>query len=155
MDISNGPGVRVAVFFQGCSFHCNKCFNEETWDFNGGKEYSLDIENKILEFCSMDYISGLSILGGDPLNSINIDSTINLAKRFKEMYPNKTLWIWTGYLFDEIINKDIYKYADVIVDGKFVFELRNPNLKYCGSKNQRVIDVKRTIQNNIITLYED
>ena len=84
MDISNGPGVRVAVFFQGCPFHCPDCFNQETWDFNGGKDYTCDIENKILEFCGKEYINGLSILGGEPMAPSNIDTTIHLAKRFKD-----------------------------------------------------------------------
>ena len=155
MDLSNGPGVRVSVFFQGCHFHCKGCFNEETWDFSLGKEYTLEIENKILEFAGASHIDGLSILGGEPLNPKNIDATINLSKRFKELYPNKTLWIWTGYLFDEIINKDILKYADVIVDGKFMIDLKDPSLKYAGSKNQRPIDVKKTLLNNTITLFQE
>ncbi|RIA64845.1 anaerobic ribonucleoside-triphosphate reductase activating protein [Anaeroplasma bactoclasticum] len=155
MDISNGPGVRVAVFFQGCPFHCPGCFNQDTWDFDGGKDYTCDIENKILEFCGKEYINGLSILGGEPMAPANIDSTIHLAKRFKEMYPNKSLWCWSGYNFDEICNKDILKYADVIVDGRFDKSKRDPRLKYAGSTNQRAIDVKRTIQNGKITLYED
>lgn len=154
MDISNGPGVRVAVFFQGCHFHCKGCFNSETWDFLGGKEYTMDIEKKILEFCDKDYIMGLSILGGEPFHEANIQSTINLAKRFKERFPNKNLWIWTGFLFDDISNKEIFKYADVIVDGPFQIENKDPRLKYCGSTNQRVIDVKKTLMNNEITLYE-
>lgn len=155
MDISNGPGVRVSIFFQGCSFHCKGCFNEETWDFAGGKEYTMDIENKILEFLEPKHIAGLSILGGEPLHPANILTTIELARRFKERFPNKTLWIWTGYLFDAICNKDILKYADVIVDGQFQIALKDPSLKYCGSRNQRVIDIKKTIRNNKITIYED
>ena len=155
MDISNGPGVRVSVFFQGCMFHCKSCFNSETWDFNLGKEYTLDIENKILEFCKEDYIDGLSILGGEPMHPLNIDGTIHLARRFKEMYPKKTLWAWSGYLFDEIPNKKIFKYIDVLVDGRFMVDKKDPRLKYAGSSNQRVIDVKKTIESGEIILYED
>ncbi|MBQ2471823.1 MAG: anaerobic ribonucleoside-triphosphate reductase activating protein [Acholeplasmatales bacterium] len=155
MDISNGPGVRVSVFFQGCMFHCKSCFNSETWDFNLGKEYTLDIENKILEFCKEDYIDGLSILGGEPMHPLNIDGTIHLARRFKEMYPKKTLWAWSGYLFDEIPNKEIFKYIDVLVDGRFMVDKKDPRLKYAGSSNQRVIDVKKTIESGEIILYED
>ena len=154
MDISNGPGVRVAVFFQGCSFHCKGCFNSETWDFLGGKEYTIDIEEKILDFCNPEYIQGLSILGGEPFHESNIKSTIWLAKRFKQRFPHKDLWIWTGFLFDDISDKEILKYADVIVDGPFQIENKDPRLKYCGSTNQRVIDVKKTLMNNEITLYE-
>lgn len=155
MDISNGPGVRVSVFFQGCMFHCKSCFNSETWDFNLGKEYTLDIENKILEFCKEDYIDGLSILGGEPMHPLNIDGTIHLARHFKEMYPKKTLWAWSGYLFDEIPNKEIFKYIDVLVDGRFMVDKKDPRLKYAGSSNQRVIDVKKTIESGEIILYED
>ena len=103
MDISNGPGVRVSVFFQGCHFHCKGCFNSETWDFLGGKEYTSDIENKIFEFLDKDYIRGLSILGGEPFHQTNIDSVISLSKKFKEKFPNKDLWIWTGFLFEDIL----------------------------------------------------
>ena len=155
MDISNGPGVRVSVFFQGCMVHCKSCFNSETWDFNLGKEYTLDIENKILEFCKEDYIDGLSILGGEPMHPLNIEGTIHLARRFKEMYPKKTLWAWSGYLFDEIPNKEIFKYIDVLVDGRFMVDKKDPRLKYAGSSNQRVIDVKKTIESGEIILYED
>ena len=155
MDISNGPGVRVSVFFQGCHFHCKGCFNSETWDFLGGKEYTSDIENKIFEFLDKDYIRGLSILGGEPFHQTNIDSVISLSKKFKEKFPNKDLWIWTGFLFEDILNKEILKYADVIVDGNFMIDLKDPRLKYCGSTNQRVIDVKKTLMNNEIALYED
>ena len=154
MDISNGTGVRVSIFVQGCHFHCEGCFNPETWDFKLGKEYTLDIENKLLDLCKSDYIEGLSILGGEPLNPINIKDVINLSKRFKELYPNKNIWLWTGYLFEDIIDKEILKYIDVLVDGNFKIDLKDPRLKYCGSKNQRVIDVKKTIINNKITILE-
>lgn len=156
MDISNGPGVRVSIFFQGCLFHCKGCFNPETWDFNGGKEFNDDVINHVLDLCASDVISGLSILGGEPLNPQNILGTTKLAKAFKEKYPEKTIWLWSGYLFDEYTkDKDIVNYVDVIVDGQFKIELSSPLLKYKGSSNQRVIDVKKTIKNGKIILYED
>ena len=156
MDISNGPGVRVSIFFQGCHFHCPGCFNAETWDFNGGKEFNDDVINHIIEISDNEVISGLSILGGEPLNPKNIEGTIKLAKRFKEMYPNKTIWMWSGYLFDEYIHdKEIVRYVDVIVDGQFKIDLSSPLLKYKGSSNQRVIDVKKSIKSNKVILYED
>ena len=155
MDIADGPGVRVSVFLQGCSFHCKNCFNPETWDFEKGKEFNDKTIHKVLDLCGKDYIKGLSILGGEPLDIKNIDSTINLARRFKEEFPDKTLWIWTGFLFPDIVNKDILNYADVIVDGKFIIELKDPRLKYCGSSNQRVIDVKKTKELGYIVKYED
>ena len=156
MDISNGPGVRVSIFFQGCHFHCKGCFNEETWDFAGGKEFTDDVINHILDLCNNDVISGLSILGGEPMNPKNIEGTTKLAKLFKEKYPNKTIWLWSGYLFDEYIkDKEIVKYLDVLVDGQFKIELSSPLLKYKGSSNQRVIDVKKSLKNKKIILYED
>jgi anaerobic ribonucleoside-triphosphate reductase activating protein len=156
MDISNGPGVRVSIFFQGCLFHCKGCFNPETWDFNGGKEFNDDVINHILNLCASDVISGLSILGGEPLNPQNILGTTKLAKAFKEKYPEKTIWLWSGYLFDEYTkDKDIVNYVDVIVDGQFKIELSSPLLKYKGSSNQRVIDVKKSLKNKKIILYEE
>ena len=156
MDISNGPGIRVSVFFQGCHFHCKGCFNPDTWDFNGGKEFNDDVINHILDLCDNEVISGLSILGGEPLNPKNINGSTKLAKLFKEKYPNKTIWLWSGYLYDEyIIDKEIINYLDVIVDGQFKIDLFNSSLKYKGSSNQRVIDVKKTIKNKKIILYEE
>ena len=156
MDISNGPGVRVSIFFQGCHFHCKGCFNPETWDFNGGKEFNDEVIMHVLDLCGNDVINGLSILGGEPLNPKNIDGTTKLAKTFKEKYPNKTIWLWSGYLFDEyIFDKEIVNYVDVIVDGQFKIDLSNPLLHYKGSANQRVIDVKKSIKNKKIILYED
>jgi len=156
MDISNGPGVRVSIFFQGCHFHCPGCFNADTWDFDGGKEFNDDVINHILDLCNNDVISGLSMLGGEPLNPKNILGSTKLAKLFKEKYPNKTIWLWSGYLFDEYIyDKEIIDYLDVIIDGQFKIDLSSPLLKYKGSSNQRVIDVKKTIKNKNIIIYED
>ena len=156
MDISNGPGVRVSIFFQGCLFHCKGCFNPETWDFNGGKEFNDEVINHILDLSNNEVISGLSILGGEPLNPKNIEGTTKLAKRFKERFPDKTIWLWSGYLFHEYIyDKEIVKYLDVIVDGRFKIELSSPLLHYKGSSNQRVIDVKKSIKEDKVILYED
>ena len=156
MDISNGPGVRVSIFFQGCHFHCPGCFNQETWDFTGGKEFNDEVINHVLELCNNDVISGLSILGGEPLNPVNIAGATKLAKLFKEKYPNKTIWLWSGYLYEEYIyDKEIINYLDVLVDGQFKIELSSPLLKYKGSSNQRVIDVKKSIKNKKIEFYED
>jgi len=155
MDISNGPGIRVSIFFQGCSFHCKNCFNPDTWDFNGGREFNDDIINHILELSSPNHITGLSILGGEPMHPKNIEGTLKLARLFKEKYPNKTIWCWTGFKFEDIKNKDVFNYIDVLVDGQFREEEFDSKLKYKGSKNQRVIDVKKTINNNKIELYCD
>ncbi len=156
MDISNGPGVRVSIFFQGCQFHCIDCFNRDTWDFFGGKEFNDEVINHILDLSNNDTISGLSILGGEPLNPKNIDGVTKLAKIFKEKYPDKTIWLWSGYLFDEYIHdKEIVNYLDVIVDGQFKIDLFSPLLHYKGSSNQRVIDVKGSIENNKVVFYRD
>ena len=155
MDISNGPGVRVSIFMQGCHFHCKDCFNEETWDFNGGKEYTDETIERVLEHCSKDYIVGLSILGGEPMHPKNIEGTTKLAKAFKEKFPNKNLWIWTGFLFENIKNNEVFNYIDTLVDGQFKTELFDPRLKWKGSSNQRVIDVKNSLKKNKVILIED
>ncbi len=154
MDISNGPGVRVSIFFQGCPFHCKGCFNSETWDFDLGTEFDDATINKVLEVASPDYIKGLSILGGEPLYKGTIDATIKLCKSFKEKYPNKTIWLWTGFTWEKIENREILKYLDVLVDGQFKEELHDPRLKWCGSSNQRVIDVVKSLKEEKIVLYE-
>ena len=156
MDISNGPGVRVSIFMQGCTFNCKNCFNPETHDFKGGREFGDDTIEKVLDLCSLDHIVGLSILGGEPMHPKNIEGTTKLAKTFKERYPDKTIWVWSGFLFDrDLKDKEVLKYIDVLVDGQFKDELHNPKLKYCGSSNQRVIDVKKSLLKDEIILFEE
>ena len=156
MDIANGPGVRVSVFMQGCPFHCKNCFNPETWDFNVGKEFTDEVIDHILDLCDKEHIAGLSILGGEPMHPVNIEGTTKLAKKFKDRFPKKSLWAWTGFLYDrDLKDKEIMNYLDVLVDGQFVEELHNPKLKWCGSSNQRVIDIKKTRKTNEIVLFED
>lgn len=155
MDISDGPGVRVSIFFQGCHFHCKDCFNSETWDFNKGKEFTDEVIDKIIELANHEYIEGLSILGGEPMHPINVLGTIALAKKFKEKYPNKNIWVWTGYKFEDIPNKDALPFIDVLVDGQFITELHSFNLKWKGSSNQRVINIKETLKQNKIIIIED
>lgn len=155
MDISNGPGVRVSIFMQGCEFHCNNCFNPETWDFKAGEEFDEDTINKVLKLSDKDYIVGLSILGGEPMHPKNIEGTTLLAKAFKEKYPDKNIWVWSGYLFDkDLKDKEVLKYIDVLVDGRFVESLADPTLKWKGSSNQRVIDVQKSLKNNEICIIE-
>lgn len=155
MDISDGPGVRISIFMQGCTFNCKECFNPETHDFNGGKEFTDVTINRVLELCENENIEGLSILGGEPMHPKNIEGTTKLAKAFKEKFPNKNLWIWSGFLFDrDLKNKEVLKYVDVLVDGQYVDELRNPKLKWKGSSNQRVIDVKKSLKNKKIEIFE-
>lgn len=156
MDISNGPGVRVSVFMQGCAFHCKNCFNPETWDFKQGKEFTDEIIDKVLELASKDFIVGLSILGGEPMHPSNIEGTTKLAKAFKEKYPNKTIWCWSGFLFDrDLKDKEVMKYIDVLVDGQYQDELHDFRLKWCGSSNQRVIDVQKSLKKNKTVLFDD
>lgn len=156
MDISNGPGVRVSVFMQGCVFNCKNCFNPETHDFNSGNDFTDETIEKILDLCKNDYIVGLSILGGEPLHPKNIEGSTKLAKRFKEIFPNKNIWIWSGYLFEEYLkDKEIINYIDVLVDGQYNDDLHSPMLKWKGSSNQRVIDIKKTLKKDKIVLYED
>ena len=155
MDISNGPGIRASVFVQGCTFNCKNCFNPETHDFAGGKEFTDEKLQEVLALCDKDEIVGLSILGGEPMHPKNIEGTTKIAKAFKEKFPNKNLWVWTGFLFDkDLKNKEVLKYIDVLVDGQYVDELHNPSLKWRGSSNQRVIDVQKSLKENKIVLYE-
>ena len=107
MDISNGPGVRVSIFMQGCPFHCKNCFNKETWDFEGGQEFTEETIDKVLNLCDKDEIKGLSILGGEPMAPTNIEGTTKLAKEFKEKFPNKNVWAWSGFKFEDLQNKDV------------------------------------------------
>ena len=154
MDISNGPGVRVSIFMQGCGFHCKNCFNPETWDFNGGKEFTQNTIDEVLKLCNESHIKGLSILGGEPMHPNNIEATTKLAKAFKEKYPNKNLWVWSGFQFDkDLKDKEVLNYVDVLVDGQYKDELHDFTLKWRGSSNQRVIDVQKSIkENKVITI---
>ena len=156
MDISNGEGVRVSIFMQGCTFNCKNCFNPETHSFDGGKEFTEDTINRVLELSGNENVEGLSILGGEPLHPKNIEGTTLLSKRFKEKYPNKNIWVWTGFLFENLKDSEVMKYIDVLVDGQYVDELHNPMLKWRGSSNQRVIDVQKSLkENKTIVLTED
>jgi len=156
MDISDGPGIRVSIFMQGCTFNCKNCFNPETHDFNGGKEFTDDTIKRILELCENDMVVGLSILGGEPMHPKNIEGTTKLTKMFKEKFPNKTLWAWSGFTFDkDLKDKEIMKYIDVLVDGQYVDELHDFRLSWRGSSNQRVIDVQESLKSNKIILYEE
>ena len=155
MDIADGPGVRVSIFMQGCVFNCKNCFNPETHDFNGGKEFTDDTINRVLELCGSENIEGLSILGGEPMHPKNIDGTTKLAREFKEKYPDKNLWVWSGFKFEDYLkDKEVLKYVDVLVDGQYVDELHNPKLEWRGSENQRVIDVQKSLKEKNVEFYE-
>ena len=151
-DVANGPGVRISLFVSGCSHFCKGCFNEIAWDYNYGKEFTDDTINEIVEFLDNPHIAGLTILGGEPMDPKNQDALVPLVKKVKELYPDKTIWCFTGYLFDKDLLENMYKENpstkellsrfDVMVDGEFVEDLKNLNLKFKGSSNQRTIDVQ-------------
>ena len=145
----NGNGVRTAVFVSGCNLHCEGCFNSGAWSFNVGHELSLELINKILDSIEPEYISGLSILGGEPLDLKNQPGVAHLIEEFRERFGNsKTIWLWTGYEYDNVpLGEDtlyIITNVDVIVDGPFIAEKKDLNLPYRGSSNQRIIDAKKT-----------
>ena len=155
MDISDGPGVRVSIFMQGCTFNCEKCFNPETHDFKGGKEFNDETIDRVLKLCENENIEGLSILGGEPMHPQNIEGTTKLAKAFKEKFPNKNIWAWTGFKFDKNLkDTEVVKYLDVLVDGQYIDALHNPTLHWKGSSNQRVIDVQKSLKDNKISIIE-
>lgn len=153
-DISNGPGIRVSIFMQGCTFKCKGCFNPETHDFKGGHEFNDDTINKIITLASPNHIKGLSILGGEPMHPKNIDGTLKLVKEFKNKYPKKDVWVWSGFNYEDLSLKHDLSDIDVLIDGQYKMDLYNPTLKYRGSSNQRVIDIKKTIKNKKVEILE-
>lgn len=142
LDIANGPGCRVSLFVQGCDFNCPGCFNTVAKDFKGGTEFTSQTMELLFELAEPSYISGLSVLGGEPLHPQNREDVLELVRRFKSKYPEKTVWLWTGYLWEDVADDLIDSGIDVVVDGQFIEELKDLRLKYRGSSNQRVIDVK-------------
>ena len=201
LDISNGEGIGVALFVQGCHFHCYNCFNTETWDFNGGKEWTPEVKEKILELIDKSYIKRVSILGGEPLADENLDDILDLVTEINKRYnfqkvdfanpykmgvsevgntdkirllfPNKSIWLYTGYTWNQVMNpvitddfnpsrdellrkrKEIVKQCTVMVDGRYIDSQRNPSKKWAGSDNQRVIDIRKSLEQNKIILYCD
>lgn len=154
MDISNGPGIRVSIFMQGCAFNCPNCFNKETHDFNGGTEFTNETIEKVLSLANKEGVRGLSILGGEPMHPKNVEATTMLAKAFKERFPEKNIWAWTGYTYETLENKEALEYLDVLVDGRYEDSLHDPRLKWKGSSNQRVIDVNKTLKEGYIVELE-
>lgn len=148
LDIANGKGCRVSLFVQGCSFNCPGCFNTVAKDFSGGKEFTDQTMQLLLELASPPHISGLSILGGEPLHPQNRKDVLEVVKKFKSQYPDKTVWLWTGYSWEDVAEDIIGSGVDVIVDGLFKEELKDLRLKYRGSSNQRVIDVLASTVDN-------
>lgn len=159
MDIQNGPGVRVSLFTQGCDIQCKGCFNYEIWDYDGGKEFTPEVQKHLLELCNKPHIAGLSILGGEPLSKENFPTLKNLCADFKRKFPHKTIWLWTGRILDfnhtPLIYLEMLNCVDVVVDGPWVQDLGDFSLKYRGSSNQRVIDMQKSFEQNEIILLKD
>lgn len=174
-DVSNGEGVGVALFVQGCNFHCYNCFNKDTWDFNGGKEWTSEVEDKFMDLASKPYIKRISILGGEPLADENLDGVLDLVNKFRFLMPEKTIWLYSGYTWEEtmedaiaydelgaffFLENDKKRYqiisqCDILVDGRYIDSKRNVQLMYRGSENQRIISVQESIKQNKLVLYCD
>lgn len=157
MDVSNGLGVGISLFVQGCRAHCNGCFNPETWNFNGGKEWNEEVKNKFFELIDKEYVARVSILGGEPLEPENIDSVYELIVEVRDRFPDKKIWLYTGREFESLTKKElnVVKQCDVLVDGAFVEELKDISLAFKGSTNQQVIDVQESLKQNKIVLYNN
>ena len=167
-DICNGNSVGMSLFVSGCPFHCKECFNPEAWDFNYGKEWILDVEEKFLDLVGREYIKRVSFLGGSPLCDRNICEVFEIIKKIRERYPEKEIWVYTGYIWEAIISgnlsddytktiarKDLLKYIDVLVDGPFVNEKKDLTIAFRGSSNQRIIDVKKSLESGEVVLWEE
>ena len=149
-DVANGPGVRVSLFVSGCTHHCKGCFNSEAWDFHYGQAYTEETEQEILQALAPDYIRGLSLLGGEPMEPENRGAVLSLVKKVREQYPQKTIWCYTGLTFEQILThpsqRALLERVDVLVDGPFILAQRDPDLVFRGSANQRVIDVPASLR---------
>lgn len=156
MDITNGTGIGISLFTQGCPYRCKGCFNSETWDFNGGKEWNKDVEDYFLSLLNNDFVQRVTFLGGEPLIENNLEDLKKLLIKIKEFHPNIEIWCYSGNTFENMSQKqlDVLKYIDVLVDGPFIFTLKDLTLKYRGSSNQRIIDVQQTLTQNKIVLKE-
>lgn len=160
-DQNNGPGLRVVIWVSGCSHHCLECQNPQTWDKNSGIIFDNSAKEEIIEQLKNNYISGITWSGGDPMYKDNVETVLKFTEKIHDLFPEKNIWLYTGYTFEEIMNdtnlkrKQLLDLCDVLVDGEYKKELRDISLHWCGSSNQRVIDVKNTFKENKIILYED
>lgn len=146
-DIANGPGVRVTLFVSGCRNRCKGCFNPETWDFCYGQPFTEETENEILTMLKPFYISGLTLLGGDPLEPENAQALLPFVRKVKQLYPQKEIWCYTGYLYENIKDTPLISYVDVLVDGPFIESKKDIRLQYRGSSNQRILNLKELRSN--------
>ena len=172
-DMNNGDGLRVVLWLSGCSHHCYNCQNPQTWDVNSGIPFDESAKEELFRELSKDYISGLTLSGGDPLHEANLDGVLNLVNRFRLSFPSKTIWLYSGYTWNQVINpvitddfnpsrdelldkrKEIVKQCTVMVDGRYIDSQRDINLKWRGSKNQRVIDIKQSLQKGKVILWTE
>lgn len=172
MDISNGEGIGVSLFVQGCDFHCKNCFNSETWEFSKGQEWNDKTKNQFLKLIEKPFIQRVSILGGEPLHPKNVQNVLKIVDEIRVSYPTKNIWLYTGYTWEQImypivtddfnperdtilkIRKELVSKCDVLIDGRYVDELRDVSLHWRGSSNQRVINVQETLKQKQIVLWE-
>ncbi len=164
-DIANGPGVRVSLFVSGCTHHCKGCFNEVAWDFKYGQPFTEETADSILEMLKPDFVKGITLLGGEPFEPENQPALVDLLRQIKGKYPEKSIWAFSGYLFDKDIlagrlgdpeiTKEFVSYLDVLVDGRFVEEKKDLTLRFRGSSNQRLIDVPASLRQGEVVLWQD
>ena len=164
-DVSNGPGVRTSLYVSGCRNHCKNCFNPETWDFGYGELFTEEVEDKIIKSMKPDYIKGFTLLGGDPFEPENAERLAPFMEKLRKTYPEKSIWCFTGYDFESDLltgrlgnidtNMRILNTLDVLVDGRFVEELKDLNLRFRGSSNQRIILVKKSLENDDVILWNE
>ena len=164
-DIANGPGVRVSLFVSGCTHRCPGCFNEEAWDFDYGQPFDQSTIDEILELLQPDYVQGLTLLGGEPFDPRNQPAIVELLRQIKAKYPNKSIWAFTGYLFDRdilpgrlgesAITREYLSHLDVLVDGPFIQSRKNLTLRFRGCDNQRLIDVPESLSRGEVVIWED
>ena len=167
-DMNNGDGLRVVLWLSGCSHHCYNCQNPQTWDVNSGIPFDESAKEELFRELDKDYISGLTLSGGDPLHEANLDGVLDLVNKIRLSFPNKTIWIYSGYQWNQIFNDGVYltrdcagwkrreivRQCDVMIDGKYVDSLREPQLKWMGSSNQHVINVEKSMIKGKIVLWD-
>lgn len=164
-DIANGPGVRISLFVSGCTNHCENCFQPQTWDFHYGNPYTSSTQDEIIRMLNSPYIAGLTLLGGEPFEPQNQRELVGLLREVRDKYPEKNIWAFSGFTYDEIITRgshpncevtdEILSMLDVLVDGRYVDKLRNISLRFRGSENQRIIDVKKSRADGRVVLWDE
>ena len=160
-SIENGTGVRVSLFVSGCTHHCKDCFNEQAWDFEYGNPFTADTENSVIEALAPDYMAGITLLGGEPMEPVNQRGLLPLLKRIRKELPQKTVWAYTGYVYEDLleggrahceVTEELLSLCDILVDGPFIVEKKNISLRFRGSENQRIIDLKATRETGKVVL---